>query len=772
MGMITVAANPLSFELPHTLMLLWLLAGCLALWAAQKLHVPKQKTINILLPMGLGLIVFATYVTTRYNYDFLIDDVDIIQTNPDVVEADGWRTLWTSDYWSGRSTDDNLYRPITILSYWVNARLPLCARIVDGRAEEIFTRYFRGVNIVLLTGLAWLIALWLSHYVQLTAAWVMAFLFAGHAAHGEMVNYIVCRADLLTMLGIVGFLYMQRLALEAGRWRWWTMLLALFSAAVAFGSKETGLILLPAALAQAWIGTRHADTDITDDLPVIPRSVHLGWIVLLLLPLIAWLAARIAVVGMGVDYSTPFMDDLRDNPLRRVSLLERLPAAFAIAWFYLRQLIFPSTAYYHLPVELPTFASREAILGLTLMISMVLLLIWYTRRHRWMLIGIVIAMGQYLIVGNLLKPVGVYAANRLILPFSLAGCIMGAALLHAFCQKSTRRRAVIILPAIVLMGIMGLQIQTVNHVWRTEARLMGHDLSINPDHPVAKYNFGTVRAREGIFVDKYLRALTETVDLVAKVEAMQQQTEGDKTEKTTAVRQSLEQIRRRMADLSDSQHHRDLTQQLRDVLALIDRTIIRGNAMLTPADITGARAKLTEDLEEFGRLSEQYWGEAMQNMDQVVALRPKSLSGQLERGRILELRQVKTQALMQYRAMVNNAVDDSDLRVIEARIRYGRLCIELSVDPDGADRSLAIAAKLLELMLAKDTPLPPGKREEMVNLHRNALRYFGIVAWKANNLPLAIQRHDALLRRYRDFPEAEEDKQQWINQLTPPDQRD
>ena len=120
----------LNFGVPHFIMVGWLIAGFSSLWLAQRLRYPTQKIVqNILLPMALGLVIFATYVNVGFNYDFLIDDIDIVEMNPDVRDADGWQKLWGHDYWSGRSTDDNLYRPIVILSYWLNARMPMSGLI-------------------------------------------------------------------------------------------------------------------------------------------------------------------------------------------------------------------------------------------------------------------------------------------------------------------------------------------------------------------------------------------------------------------------------------------------------------------------------------------------------------------------------------------------------------------------------------------------------------------------------------------------------------------
>jgi tetratricopeptide (TPR) repeat protein len=769
--MTTTAEIPLSFELPHVLIMVWLGAGCFALWVAQKLRLPRHQSVNILLPMALGLMVFTLFIGTRYNYDFLIDDIDIVQTNPDVVNADGWKTLWKHDYWTGRSTDANLYRPVTILSYWVNARLPLCGRIVEGRAVEVFPRYFRGVNIVLLTGLAWLIALWLSHYVQQTAAWAVAFLFSGHSVHAEMVNYVVCRADLLCMLGVVGFLYMQRIAIEARRWRWWSAALAVFSALVAVGSKESGVILLPAALAQAWVGARHANTEVTDDLEPTPRAVTLGWIASLFAPFVLFLLCRFTVIGAGVDYTDEFglANDIRDNPLRFVSTADRIPAAISIAWFYFKQVFSPDTRYYHLPAELPGWTSGETIRGITVIVVLCILLAAYLRRHRWQAVAIVLALGQFLIVGNLWKPVGVYAANRLILPFTLAAAILGAAFIHWFCGHSHRRRAVTILPTFAAICLMAYETQEVNQSWRSELRLMGRDYQLAPNHPVTLYNFGTVRAREAMALDSYVRALNLAVEFTDQLESAMNLPGGSAEVFMRSTKPALDSIRRALAVKLETAHHLEQTQALRDILALYDRTGVQRAGVLTTGDVQASSTKLAEELDRCHMQSTEYWDSAQRMLEQVIVARPASISARLELARVLELVGKKVEAREQYRALVNLAKNDLNLQVVEARIRYAKLCIDLSRDKDGAEKSLAIAEVVLASILQQSEKLTAGQVEDLHVLNRNAKRYLGMIAWKDHRIRTAIRRHSELLKIYPDFAEAKADLQQWIEQQSPHD---
>ena len=77
-------------------------------------------------PLLLVLLLSALCLTYANAIDnpFLVDDKDIIATHPDVIRDAGIASLWTHDYWAGRAPYRNLYRPVTILTYYLNARAP------------------------------------------------------------------------------------------------------------------------------------------------------------------------------------------------------------------------------------------------------------------------------------------------------------------------------------------------------------------------------------------------------------------------------------------------------------------------------------------------------------------------------------------------------------------------------------------------------------------------------------------------------------------------
>src|SRR5690606_16576295 len=133
------------------------------------------------------------------------------------------------------------------------------------------------------------------------------------------------------------------------QWTPWSMAGAVIACVVALGSKETGLLLVPVAILQ---GIRKKDA------------------ILVGIPLLLYLAVRIAVVGAAPHYA-PAVMDLTGNPLRGVAWIERLPASLSLAWLYLRETVWPTMRSSHIPDAMVTWTSGAAWLGLLVVISLV-----------------------------------------------------------------------------------------------------------------------------------------------------------------------------------------------------------------------------------------------------------------------------------------------------------------------------------------------------------------------------------------------------------------
>ncbi len=244
--------------------------------------------------------------------DFIGDDEAIVRDNPLVVSP-SLRGIFTTNYWWGKGFVDNLYRPLTILTYAVN-------RLVFGPGALSF----HAVNILLHGAVSALLFLFVASLGRGRAiAFCAAALFAVHPIHGEAVNVIVGRADLLA-----AFFCLAALAVDArpGKARNWAVPLCLGGALL---SKESGVALVALVpLADAFRGGS------------IAGSLRRRGKFFLLLALLAalWLPVVQLVLfpGRWGHHSTPY-----DNPLIALGPGERFLPALKMQILYLREILVP-----------------------------------------------------------------------------------------------------------------------------------------------------------------------------------------------------------------------------------------------------------------------------------------------------------------------------------------------------------------------------------------------------------------------------------------------
>ncbi|MEM9020989.1 MAG: hypothetical protein AAGC44_10530 [Planctomycetota bacterium] len=445
--------------------------------------------------VAIGLLVLPLLVHAgSIGHPFLIDDHLAIAEHPQVTRFNGVFELWTSDYWADRTEDANLYRPITVLSYWLNWWVT-----PDAPAG------FRVINLLLLGGIGLVLVGLLKPRTGLAAASIAAGVFVVHPVHGEVVNHIVGRADLLAALGIVSFLALQACALEHG-WTKRRIVLAGLCTLVALGSKESGYALLPLALVQWWVTARRQKTIDTagpsepsdPDSTPNPCGTDLGvcrkraLLFSLLIPAALLIGARLGVVGAGTVY-LPGSDDLTGNPLRGLGLVERLPEACAIFYWYLKQLVFPSLSFTQAPPPGGVGGwTVAAVVGGLLLLDCVIGSAWLalSRKRHEVVLAPALLLFHFLIVGNLLLATGVYAANRLTAASTAAGAIALGFGLAWVMRRSYRTR----LAALIVGGgaVLVAGLTTVSHTgdWADELARMQADAEAQPDNPVALYWLG------------------------------------------------------------------------------------------------------------------------------------------------------------------------------------------------------------------------------------------------------------------------------------------
>ncbi len=469
---------------------------------------PRSKVISrFYLPLAMGVLVLGLYVSSLDN-PFILDDHAAIVDNPDVSESQGILTLWVRDFWAGRRVGQVVYRPITAFSLYLNAQLAGLSPLA-----------FRVVNIALLGLLGWIVAAWLSRYtVYKTVAWLGSLLFVAHPAHAEMINHIVGRAELLAMIGVVGFLLLHIRALETVGWRGGDQisrtkrclgtsaaaLAGLITATVAFFSSLTGLLLIPAVVVQAalWRSKYYRKA------PRPPGKgdgfVHALAGVCLTIPAVTFwsgraFAARVIPVSWNPTQLAPATDDLAHNPLLSVNLVDRVPAALSLVWFYTRQVIWPDTSYSHVPTNWPTMTSVSVIFGTVVVVWLVVMLVILLSKRHWLCMAPTLVLGQLVLVTGLWLERPVYASNQLVMPMTLAATMCMTSVIAYLTGHSLRKRAVAVIPCAVLLLMMYVTVLGINARWFSTPRLMASDLQRRPHNPVLMYNYAGALIQAGVY---------------------------------------------------------------------------------------------------------------------------------------------------------------------------------------------------------------------------------------------------------------------------------
>ncbi len=453
----------------------------------------RTLAIAIYLPLVMALLVAGLYSNALRN-PFLDDDRTIIITNPDVTEPARWLDLWQHHERLGQADGPRQYRPIAIASYRLNDQI-----------TGLNPAGFRIVNMALLALLGCVVGWWLTHYVGATAAWLAAFVFIAHPVQAESINLITGRAQLLALLGVCVFGWLHRRALVRQHGSLPSAMLALLAAAVAMGSDTTGLLVIPLAILQAYLGPHPGKLDLpwlkrndptSSAAPRNLRPVHAGTALLLLIPLALYLWGRTQAIGWQWQ-SAVGGNDLTRNPLLDATVSQRLAASFSLAGYYLSQLVYPRPCTNTIPAALPDWHQPVVWVGLLLLLWLTVLLFIGLRHRHWLTVAGILALSQFVLVAHVLAPAPIYAAQRLALPLALAVAMLLAEGIRRFTLHDARRRAAVAIPCALMVVAMGLSTWWYNTHCRSPAAMRLMDLERQPGNPVAMYRFGAALMEDG-----------------------------------------------------------------------------------------------------------------------------------------------------------------------------------------------------------------------------------------------------------------------------------
>jgi len=432
---------------------------------------------------GTAFLIFAGTFTNP----FLHDDIAIIGENPLVRESGRLLEAFQRDYWAVIETNerrDRLYRPFTIASLALNHTVgglnPLGYRIVNA----------------LLHALASLALFWLCMRFGLSrgAAGAVSLLFALHPVHTEAVNAVVARADLMAAAGVFGGLgLLMGVALPGAKpgvaqgnrqregegglsYRGVLAPVGLTCALCLFAllSKEIGVALLFSALLW-WLWSRHVSGE--TGRPPLRHTLIAVFALLLVLIVYVWM--RYAALGM---LARPYPPSKLDNMLALMPTGERIFGAVGVLGRYFKLLVWPwplsmDYSFAQIPVE-----GAEAALWTT--VGALGLLAWGYASWRlrkdmpWVGFGLVVFIGAYLPVSNLLIPMGTIMAER-VLYIPSAGFLIAVA--PTACvwlnQKDWRVGAALLVVACLTFGALTLKR---NHEWGEALRFWGRTAEVSP----------------------------------------------------------------------------------------------------------------------------------------------------------------------------------------------------------------------------------------------------------------------------------------------------
>ena len=439
--------------------------------------------------LRIGLVVaiaMVTYANTLSN-GFALDDEPLIVANTRVHDLAEPAAILLTPYWPEFGGRAGLYRPLAVLAWagqWA----------AGGGAPWLF----HAVSVLLHAAASVLVLALLGRFVTAGAALFGALLFAVHPVHTEVVANVVGQAELLAACAVLSACLLHVRwgdKPEAPAIPHVLLLTVLF--ALGLLAKESAIVLpgllLVLDAARGRFGTRATGAAATTNQPGHLRRIA---------PVMAWLgvvaimyfALRIHVLGSitGAD-AAPTLPLLQDAGARLLVALAAWPR-------YLRLLLLPvdlAADYAPGVFQPPAGPTLAVLLGATLLLATITLALLTPRRPAaglavaWFLIAI-------LPVSNLLLPIGVLLAERLLYLPSVAVAIAGAyAAQHATRTLDARRLRPVVAGAAVLLLAAGARSFVRNPDWKDTAAFWNALVRDHPESYKAQRAVAQIMERRG-----------------------------------------------------------------------------------------------------------------------------------------------------------------------------------------------------------------------------------------------------------------------------------
>lgn len=488
---------------------------------------PGKRTLLLsALPFLVVAAVSLLSYMNSFDAELIYDNRQIILNNPLVKDPEQAGRIWSTDYWGGVEGTDpnlyrtlkNLYRPLTIFTYYLNYRV---------LGNEDRPAGYHAVNLALHTINGFLVYLfvvalvrggpplrWRERLVGLFAA----LLFAAHPVQTEAVTNVVGRADLLAMAFTLAALLLHLKGSEPGRENRMPFFIAA-AAAFLLGllSKENAVAMIALALALDAMVTWPRVKEQTSPSPRFFawfRAHALKSYSLYVVVTAGWLVVRTIIIGETYpSFSFPI-----DNPLETAPLLQREMTAVVVLGFYMWRLVFPLTlsadySYNQIPLaDSPLDWRFLASIGAVIALGAAVVFFRRRRAAAFFILFFFIAIAP---VSNVLVITGTIAAERLLYMPSLAWCALAAMGVFGLSRIVFRGRALLAASCAVLAAITGLYVLRTlarNPDWHDMPSLWRAAYLSSPRSVKALHNYAVILYEKREY-DEALRLLDECVSI-------------------------------------------------------------------------------------------------------------------------------------------------------------------------------------------------------------------------------------------------------------------
>lgn len=439
----------------------------------------------------VGAVALAASASGLWN-GFAYDDLFMIRDNPSVRTLMDPLAYFRESYWGPTRGHPSAYRPVTI---WLWA--------LQWAAAAGSPWIFHAVNVALYVAVSVLVLLVLRTVIAAGPAALGAAVFAAHPVHVEAVANVVGQAELTVAALLLTALWAYARDRRVGDVRYGTMaaIVALFAAAMFL--KEHSVVLPTLLVALELAGRRSGFVALTD-----PWAPRLRMTVLLLgLTVALYLLLRVEVLGLLTA----------DDPhwsLRALSAGERAVVMLALVPEFVRLLVWPARLYAdyspaHTPV-LPQLSWAHLPGALTLAALVALVWIAWRRRATLPLFAVAWFAITMALLSNLLFPIGVIIAERMLFLPSMGVAVLAAWASSIAAEWQGLRRAVAVSAAVgaVLAGTVHSALES--PVWMDNPTLFSTLATRAPTNfraPFALAEFNALGGRFDVADTLFQRAL-------------------------------------------------------------------------------------------------------------------------------------------------------------------------------------------------------------------------------------------------------------------------